>query len=172
MVIIHGETRSGKSSKALSLIDKDGKSIYFALDFDKSIYKWAQRNKNIKVDVEYINKYFEYDIEFDIEFAIFEKGVVRRNLTQLIVDPINTLVKRGKNNLQDVIDKLKSIEDRYGIEVIAVMNTSFYVDEIEKIQGCKVLETKKISKKEISLVPAIIGPQYIPDIPFCPGIPF
>ena len=39
MVVIHGECRSGKTAKALSLLNKKRKSMYFVLDSDKSILK-------------------------------------------------------------------------------------------------------------------------------------
>ena len=44
MVVIHGESNSGKSKKALSLIDISKKTVYFALDFDKNAIETYNEN--------------------------------------------------------------------------------------------------------------------------------
>lgn len=152
MKLIYGECQSGKSTKALSLLNKDTKSVYFVLDFDRSISKWtnykmggfspfAKHSDNFKV--QYVNRYFEPDVQFDIEFSMYERGVIKDNLKQIVVDPINFLVNKNHKTLQDVIAKLKEIEEHNDVEVIAVMNTSFYLDEIKKIENCELIETRK-----------------------------
>ena len=50
MIVIHGETNSGKSNKALRLLNKDQKTLYFALDFDKRIKSLELTNKKIQVE--------------------------------------------------------------------------------------------------------------------------
>ena len=146
MIVIYGESQSGKTSKALSLLSRESKSIYFVLDHDTSLDRWLKYRMNTKIDIREINRNFEYDIEYDIEFGIFERGVINKNLSQLVVDPINYLVRKNKNSLKDVIEKLKSIEDRYNIDVIVTMNTSFYLEEIENLKNCVLIKSKKTDK--------------------------
>lgn len=140
MILIHGENQTGKSTKALSLLNKNKKSLYFALDYDTSIESWKRINIDIPVDIKYLYKYFECDIEFDIEYVIFSKG---SKTEQIIVDPINFLIKRNKTTFNEVIEELKNLEQKYDIEVIVVMNTSFYLPEIIKLKGCEIIYTEK-----------------------------
>jgi adenosyl cobinamide kinase/adenosyl cobinamide phosphate guanylyltransferase len=157
MILIHGESRTGKSSTALNLLNKDGKSMYFALNFDKSIKKWATI-KSVDIDVHYINREFNCDLEFDIEYAIFSKGSHLWELEQVVIDPINVLIKRGIT-LNQIIEQLQYIEKQYSIEIIAVMNTSFYLDEILKLNDCKIIFCKKNNKidKIIPVATSLVG---------------
>jgi hypothetical protein len=150
MIVIHGESRSGKSKKALSLIEKDKKTVYFALDFDKNIKRLEYDNKNLQVTA-YPKGSFLVDLEYEI---LNHGGLFKNRLSYVVIDTINFL-KDDKKNLPKFLSKLKRIEVEYNkFEIIAVVNTlhHFELDSSDKIvEGVKFIETKKKKKKIITL---------------------
>ena len=150
MIVIHGESRSGKSKKALSLIDKNKKTVYFALDFDKNIKLLEYGNKNLQVTA-YHKGSFLVDLEYEI---LNHGGLYGNKLSYVVIDTINFL-KDDKKNLPKFLSKLKRIEKEYNkFEIIAVVNTlhHFELDNDNKIiEGIKFIETKKKKKKIITL---------------------
>ena len=150
MIVIHGESRSGKSKKALSLIDKDKKTVYFALDFDKNIKSLEMQNKNLQVTA-YPKGSFLVDLEYEI---LNHGGLLKNKLSYVVIDTINFL-KDDKKNLPKFLSKLKRIEKEYNkFEIIAVVNTLHHFElknEDKIVEGIKFIESKKKKKKVITL---------------------
>lgn len=149
MVVIHGESQSGKSKKALSLIDMSKKTVYFALDFDKNIKSLELNNKNLQVTA-YPKGSFLVDLEYEI---LNHGGLFKNKLSYVVIDTINFL-KDDKKNLPKLLSRLKRLEKEYNkFEIIAVINTlhHFELKSDDKIvEGVKFIETKK-KKKVITL---------------------
>jgi hypothetical protein len=142
MVVIHGESNSGKSKKALSLIDISKKTVYFALDFDKNIKSLELNNKNLQVTA-YPRGSFLIDLEYEI---LNHGGLFKNKLSYVVIDTINFL-KDDKKNLPKLLNRLKRLEKEYNkFEIIAVINTLHHFDlkdDIKIIEGVKFIETKK-----------------------------
>jgi len=139
MVIIHGECRSGKTAKALSLLNKKRKSMYFVLDSDKSILKLKIEN----LDVRFITNCFQIDIEYEL---MSNDGMIKNSISQVVIDPINFIIRNKKETIIDVIEKLRGIESIYKVEIILVMNDLFhYPDErLSKLEDVILVKTKNI----------------------------
>jgi hypothetical protein len=99
MIIIYGGSRTGKTKKALSLLNEDTKSIYYALDFDRTI----KSSKNLEVKL--IKNCFETDIRF---FLSERKRIIKDSeKIQIVIDPINLLNNIGvKHTLEKSINIL------------------------------------------------------------------
>jgi hypothetical protein len=140
MVIIHGECRSGKTTKALSLLNKKRKSMYFVLDSDKSILKLKIEN----LDVRFITNCFQIDIEYEL---MSNGGMIKNPISQVVIDPINFIIRKGKESIIDVIEKLRTIEDIYKVEIILVMNDLFHFPEerLNKLEDVVLVKTKNIN---------------------------
>jgi hypothetical protein len=139
MVIIHGECRSGKTAKALSLLNKKRKSMYFVLDSDKSILKLKLEN----LDVRFITNCFQIDIEYEL---MSNGGMIKNPISQVVIDPINFIIRKEKESIIDVIEKLRSIENNYKVEIILVMNDLFHFPEkrLSEIEDVILVKTKNI----------------------------
>ena len=139
MVIIHGECRSGKTAKALSLLNKKRKSMYFVLDSDKSILKLKREN----LDVRFITNCFQIDIEYEL---MSNGGMIKNSISQVVIDPINFIIRKGKESIIDIIEKLRSIEDIYKVEMILVMNDLFHFPEerLNKLEDVILVKTNNI----------------------------
>lgn len=139
MVIIHGECRSGKTAKALSLLNKKRKSMYFVLDSDKSILKLKIEN----LDVRFITNCFQIDIEYEL---MSNGGMIKNPVSQVVIDPINFIIRNKKETIIDVIEKLRGIESIYKVEIILVMNDLFHYPEerLSKLEDVILVKTKNI----------------------------
>jgi len=149
MVVIYGESNSGKSTKAIKLLDPSKKSLYFALDFDKNIKKLELLNKNIQVTA-YHRSSFLIDLEFEI---LNHGGLYGNKLSYVVIDPINFLVDNKKKCLVELLIDLIRLEKEYNkFELIVTVNTLHHFemsDKIKKLPGIKFIESKK--KKIIAL---------------------
>jgi|694.fasta_scaffold81510_3 ABC-type oligopeptide transport system ATPase subunit len=149
MVVIYGESNSGKSTKAIKLLDPSKKSLYFALDFDKNIKKLELLNKNIQVTA-YHRSSFLIDLEFEI---LNHGGLYGNKLSYVVIDPINFLVDNNKKGLAELLIDLIRLEKEYNkFELIVVVNTLHHFemsDKIKKLPRIKFIESKK--KKVITL---------------------
>lgn len=139
MVIIHGESRSGKTAKALSLLNTKRKSMYFALDFDKSILKLKREN----LDIKYVKDCFQIDIEYEL---MSNGGMINNPISQVVIDPVNFLKRKKKETIIDTIEKLRSIEDIFKVEIILVMNDLFHFPEKKLINLEDVVLVKTMNK--------------------------
>jgi hypothetical protein len=139
MVIIHGECRSGKTAKALSLLNKKRKSMYFVLDSDKSILKLKIENLYVR----FITNCFQIDIEYEL---MSNGGIIKNSISQVVIDPINFIIRKKKETIIDVIEKLRSIESIYKVEIILVMNDLFHYPEerLSKLEDVILVKTKNI----------------------------
>lgn len=139
MVIVHGESRSGKTSKALSLLNTKRKSMYFVLDSDKSILKLKKEN----LDIRYISNCFQIDIEYEL---MSNGGMIKNPISQVVIDPINFIIRKEKENIISIIEKLKSIEDTYKVEIILVMNDLFHFPEerLNKLEDVVLFKTNNV----------------------------
>ena len=143
MIIIHGDSKSGKSNLALSLIDKSKKTLYFALDFDKRIKSLELNNKNIQVTA-FPRGTFLTDIEFEI---LNHGGLFQNKLSYVVIDTINFL--KDKKSFEEIIKNCLNIEKEYNkFEVILVLNTLYHFDlslKIPKLENVKVIKSNKKS---------------------------
>jgi len=149
MVVIYGESNSGKSTKAIKLLDPSKKSLYFALDFDKNIKNLEILNKNLQVTA-----YHKGSFLIDLEFEILNHGGLYGNkLSYVVIDPINFLIDNKKKGLVELLIDLIRLEKEYNkFELIVVVNTLHHFEMSEKIKrlpGIKFIESKK--KKVIAL---------------------
>ena len=146
MIVIHGESRSGKSLKALSLLDMSKKTVYFALDFDKNIKLLEYNRTNLQVTA-YPKGSFLVDLEYEI---LNHGGLFKNDISYVVIDTINFL-KDDKKNLPKFLSRLKRIEKEYNkFEIIAVINTLHHFelkDDVKTVEGIKFIETKKKGKK-------------------------
>jgi hypothetical protein len=143
MVVIYGESNSGKSTKAIKLLDPSKKSLYFALDFDKNIKNLEILNKNLQVTA-----YHKGSFLIDLEFEILNHGGLYNNrLSYVVIDPINFLIDNKKKGLVELLIDLIRLEKEYNkFELIVVVNTLHHFEMSEKIKrlpGIKFIESKK-----------------------------
>ena len=145
MVVIYGESNSGKSTKAIKLLDPSKKSLYFALDFDKNIKNLEILNKNLQVTA-----YHKGSFLIDLEFEILNHGGLYGNkLSYVVIDPINFLVDNKKKGLVELLIDLIRLEREYNkFELIVVVNTLHHFEmsqKIKRLPGVKFIESKKKS---------------------------
>lgn len=143
MVVIYGESNSGKSTKAIKLLDPSKKSLYFALDFDKNIKNLELLNKNLQVTA-----YHKGSFLIDLEFEILNHGGLYRNeLSYVVIDPINFLIDNKRKGLVELLIDLIKLEKEYNkFELIVVVNTLHHFEMSEKVKrlpGIKFIESKK-----------------------------
>jgi hypothetical protein len=149
MVVIYGESNSGKSTKVIKLLEPSKKSLYFALDFDKNIKSLELNNKNLQVTA-YPKGSFLVDLEYEI---LNHGGLYGNKLSYVVIDPINFLIDSRKKSLVELLIDLIKLEKEYNkFELIVVVNTLRHFEMSEKIKrlpGIKFIESKK--KKIITL---------------------
>lgn len=127
MTIIFGDSSSGKSSMALGLVKKSPKVIYFSLDGDKSLEDKIKTKDNIDY------KFIESPFIIDIEMEIIQMGVLKNNITHIVIDTINFIKKSKVGNLQETISSLDYIESTYNVKVIAIFNTLRNIDKTTEL---------------------------------------
>jgi adenosyl cobinamide kinase/adenosyl cobinamide phosphate guanylyltransferase len=129
MIIIFGDSLSGKSSMALGLVRDSSNVLYFALDRDKSL----ERKIKIKDNIQF--KFIEDPFMIDIEMEIKKNGGLKSNITHIVIDTINFIKKSDTkvNYLKETISSLEYIESTYNIKVIAVFNTLRNIDKTTEL---------------------------------------
>jgi hypothetical protein len=143
MVVIYGESNSGKSTKVIKILDPSKKCLYFALDFDKNIKKLELSNKNIQVTA-YPKGSFLVDLEYEI---LNHGGLYGNKLSYVVIDPINFLIDCKKKKLIELLIDLVELEKEYNkFELIVVVNTLRHFrmsEKIKRLPGIKFIESKK-----------------------------
>ena len=113
--------------------------MYFALDFDKSILKLKREN----LDIKYVKDCFQIDIEYEL---MSNGGMINNPISQVVIDPVNFLKRKKKETIIDTIEKLRSIEDIFKVEIILVMNDLFHFPEKKLINLEDVVLVKTMNK--------------------------
>jgi hypothetical protein len=141
MILIHGNSSTGKSHTVFSKIDNSKKVLYFALDFDKRIKALELKNKNLQVTA-FPKGTFLSDIEFEI---LNHGGLFQNYLSYVVIDPINFLM--DDLSLEKLIKKLSKIEKEYNkFKLILTINTLYHFElnsEILKIKDLELIESTK-----------------------------
>lgn len=131
MIVIYGESNSGKTDKSISLLDFSKKILYFSLDFDKKVKEIELKLPNIRVEAFYKRKVYLSDIEsIIIEYG----GVISNYLSYVVIDPIN-FIKFDNKSIKYKLSKIKEIEDKYKnkFEIIVTINKLIHF-ELEDIE--------------------------------------
>lgn len=115
MIIIKGESGSGKSTAALRFIEKHkDRSLYIMMEKDSRMSKILY-SKGFDYAI-YRNGYL-----LDIKYRILERGGLMSNdLKYVVIDCLN-LIKDHKSYI-DKLGDLENIERDFGLEIVLVMN--------------------------------------------------
>lgn len=115
MVIINGESGSGKSTAAMRFAEsKKDRSLYILLEKDRRMAK-ALSDKGFDYAV-YGNGYL-----VDIKYRILERGGLMGNdLEYVVVDCLN-MIKDQKSKAA-IVRELECIEKDFNLEIVLVMN--------------------------------------------------
>jgi ABC-type dipeptide/oligopeptide/nickel transport system ATPase component len=115
MIIINGESGSGKSTAALKIIEKHkDSSLYILMERDRRMAKILSSDG------------FDYAVYgngylLDIKYRILERGGLMSNdLKYVVVDCLN-MIKDGKSQLAKLYE-LEQIEKDFNLEVILILN--------------------------------------------------
>jgi hypothetical protein len=115
MIIINGESGSGKSTAAMRFIEANK---------DKSLYILMERDTRMAKELS--NKGFDYAVYrngylVDIKYRILERGGLMSNdLEYVVVDCLN-MIKDKKGGLSKIYE-LEQIEKDFNLEIVLVMN--------------------------------------------------
>ena len=73
-------------------------------------------------------------------------GMIKNPISQVVIDPINFIIRKEKENIISIIEKLKSIEDTYKVEIILVMNDLFHFPEerLNKLEDVVLFKTNNV----------------------------
>lgn len=116
MVIISGESCTGKSTAAMRFIEsKKDKSLYILMEKDNRMAK--QLSGSGYEYAVYRNGYL-----VDIKYRILERGGLMSNdLEYVVVDCLNMI--RDQKSQMAKIYELEQIERDFGLEIVLVLNT-------------------------------------------------
>lgn len=116
MIIIKGDSGSGKSTAALKFIQEHkASSLYILLERDARISRMLH------------SEGFDYGLYrnghlIDIKYRILERGGLMSNdLKYVVVDCLN-LIKDSKS-YEAKLAELENIEKDFGLEIVLIMNT-------------------------------------------------
>lgn len=115
MIIINGESGSGKSTAAMKFIEsKKDKSLYILME------------KDYRMSKELAGKGFDYAVYgngylVDIKYRILERGgLIANDLEYVVVDCLN-MIKDQKSKIA-IVRELERIEKDFKLEIVLVMN--------------------------------------------------
>ena len=152
MIIIKGESGSGKSTAALRFIENHKeRSLYILMEKDCRLSKILY-SEGFDYAI-YRNGYL-----LDIKYRILERGGLMSNdLKYVVVDCLN-LIKDHKS-YHDKIAELENIERDFDLQIVLVMNTlimkNIKSQKTEFRQFGEIMETKRhkfFSPREITSV--------------------
>ena len=128
MIIIQGESNSGKSRKSIDFIRGKKNCIFLRVDKDDTTLKYL---KETKTDFYTMN----HCSLLDIKYKVLESGGLMNNdLDYVVIDSIN-LISDRKSYLEK-IKYLLEVERDFNIKLIVTMNILRMLDKIPKsIEG-------------------------------------
>lgn len=124
MLIIYGESETGKSSLAIDLIKDKENSLYILLDRDMASIKKLKENK---VDFSIM----ENCLLMDLKYRLLENGgLINNTLEYVVIDSINLI--RDKKTYSEKIAYLDEMAENFGVKIALVLNVLKDRDKIIK----------------------------------------
>lgn len=114
MVIVCGESETGKSSFAIELVKEKKNSLYILLDKDLSSMERLRQNK---LDFYLINNC----LLMDLKYRILESGGLTNNsLEYVVIDSINMI--KDKKTYSEKIEYIDEMAKAFGIRIVLILN--------------------------------------------------
>lgn len=124
MIIIYGESETGKSSLAIDLIKDKENSLYILLDRDMVSIKKLKENK---IDFSIMNNCFLMDLKYRL---LESGGLINNSLEYVVIDSINLI--RDKKTYSEKIAYLDEMAEAFGVKIALVLNVLKDRDKIIK----------------------------------------
>jgi predicted metallo-beta-lactamase superfamily hydrolase len=124
MIIVWGESETGKSSFAINLIKEKKKSLYILLDKDMATMNKLKENK---VDFSIMNNCFLMDLKYRL---LESGGLINNSLEYVVIDSINLI--RDKKTYSEKIAYLDEMAEAFGVKIALVLNVLKDRDKIIK----------------------------------------
>jgi thymidine kinase len=151
ITIIIGSHSSGKTTRALDIINTNEKCLFISLDFDRKMSRLVEDLENIKYLQ--IRNCFLIDIEF---------AVINNKCETLIIDGLNfiNMAQKNVNQFEEIVKSIEYLSSTYDLKIIGTLNTLKNVDYIKenakkiiKERGCNLIKTnyKSLANSKIAL---------------------
>lgn len=124
MIIIYGESETGKSSLAIDLIKDKENSLYILLDRDMASIKKLKENK---LDFSIMNNCFLMDLKYRL---LESGGLINNSLEYVVIDSINLI--RDKKTYSEKIEYLDEMAEAFNVKIALVFNVIKDRDKIIK----------------------------------------
>lgn len=124
MIIVCGESETGKSSFAINLIKEKINSLYILLDKDSATMDKLKENK---IDFSIMNNCFLMDLKYKL---LESGGLINNSLEYVVIDSINLI--RDKKTYSEKIAYLDEMAEAFGIKIALVLNVLKGRDKIIK----------------------------------------
>jgi hypothetical protein len=124
MIIVCGESETGKSSFAINLIKEKKNSLYILLDKDMATMNKLKENK---VDFSIMNNCFLMDLKYRL---LESGGLINNSLEYVVIDSINLI--RDKKTYSEKIEYLDEMAEAFGVKIALVLNVLKDRDKIIK----------------------------------------
>ena len=124
MIIVCGESETGKSSFAINLIKEKKNSLYILLDKDMATMNKLKENK---VDFSIMNNCFLMDLKYRL---LESGGLINNSLEYVVIDSINLI--RDKKPYSEKIEYLDEMAEAFGVKMALVLNVLKDRDKIIK----------------------------------------
>lgn len=124
MIIVWGESETGKSSFAINLIKEKKNSLYILLDKDMATMNKLKENK---VDFSIMNNCFLMDLKYRL---LESGGLINNSLEYVVIDSINLI--RDKKTYSEKIAYLDEMAEAFGVKIALVLNVLKDRDKIIK----------------------------------------
>lgn len=143
MTIIYGDTETGKSTVATSLIRNKKNSLYLILDRDIPIMN------QLKIDK---TEFYLMDNCFllDLKYRLLERGgLINNDLEYVVIDSINFI--KDQKTYSEKIAYIDEMAKDFNVKIILVFNTLKNLDKIRKfldsIEGHRKIDVEKITQQ-------------------------
>ena len=124
MIIVWGESETGKSSFAINLIKEKKNSLYILLDKDMATMNKLKENK---IDFSIMNNCFLMDLKY---MLLESGGLINNSLEYVVIDSINLI--RDKKTYSEKIAYLDEMAEAFGVKIALVLNVLKDRDKIIK----------------------------------------